>query len=141
MTYLNRFLVEEETQFECDGIYEEDSSTYSTDVHLRRVMNRMSNKLSDSITVHILEAAEFDERQVFTNRAAYKLHPNLKLTVTRLGSERIECVERNEYKKFIREGLGLNYKYQFKECLSKNIRYAHVFFFYKFKPKRRRNEI
>lgn len=107
MSYLNRFLIEEEAQLECHGIFEENKASISSDFHLRRIMKRFPYKQPDRIVLHIFEAADFQHKgRVLTVRTAYKLHPNVKLMITRLGSERIERIQQNEYKKFIREGSG-----------------------------------
>ena len=92
MTYLNRFLIEDETEYKCYGVYK----GYSTDFHLKRIMNNILNmrsKKSESKILHVLESAEFEADLVLHSMSS-NFNSRINLMLTRFGSERIECVQK-----------------------------------------------
>ena len=117
MSYLNRMLIEEESQFECDGVYEIDSQ-----FDHKCMLHKISKQQSDSITRHIILAGEPLSFQYFfvcwwdripgfkvshADRNRYQADPalqNLNVMVTLLESERLECVQKQKAKRFYSEG-------------------------------------
>ena len=116
MSYLNRMLIEEESQFECDGVYETDSKT-----GIRRTLDIISKQQSDSNTSHIIIAAEpilmrkfFDSwwgkpaiSVSHIDGSPYHGDPalrNFNGMITFLQTERLKCVQKEDVKRFYREG-------------------------------------
>ena len=125
MSYLNRFLVEEECQFECEGVFELDYS--STPPFMRDLEIKMREKHEKRIE------AEFESGDTSTGwqsttgwQSATDVNPELHIfisdfsltniqilittnpflfknpMITFVGSETLECVQKEEYEKFYR---------------------------------------
>jgi len=87
MSYLNRFVIDEESQFECDGVFRlDDSSTQDI--------------LRDES--HIVIAADFVTATNWQILRTTMKPRSINLMITCLGSERLECVQKREYEKFYR---------------------------------------
>ena len=133
MSYLNRMIIEEESQFECDGVYETDS-----EIGQKCTLNRISKP--DSNAHHIIIAAEPSSFEKFFFRwwgtlpESYRTYGNFfgfmnasgsdmihvdrnsyqggintslrnsNVMITLLESERLKCVENEKAKRFYREG-------------------------------------
>ena len=87
MSYLNRFVIDEENQFECDGVFGLD------DLSTQDILRDKS---------HVFIAADF---VLASNRRILRttMKPrSINLMITCLGSERLECVQKREHEKFYR---------------------------------------
>ena len=100
-------LIEEESQFECDGVYETDSQ-----IGQRCTLNKISKHQSGSNTAHIIIAAEPLSSQAFFAILWGRLPSFIEsgiasirnLMITLLQSERLKCVQNQKAKRFYREG-------------------------------------
>ena len=106
-TYLNRFLIEEENQSECYGVFGENFVRFP--YHFKKTMEKMVNDQSDSILSHFIIAAELQKSQLHCLSHIFKSIPNLNLMITRVESQRLTCVQKEEYKKFYKEGDQIRY--------------------------------
>ena len=104
MNYLNRFLIEEESQFECDGVFGLDG-TASFIYDVMRKINPKS-ELHVVISADIFSIIPYDIMEL--ENLIYKLK-STNLMITRIGSERLECVQKEEYEKFYGEKGTIQY--------------------------------
>ena len=105
MNYLNQFLIEEESQFECDGVLGEDTSL--------KKYNRMVDRIYDhefdqNFQMHLIVASH---RHIPILKSFYEVQ-KANLMVTCIGSERLECVNGDVYDKLHLEGGFIRYKQQ-----------------------------
>ena len=112
MSYLNRMLIEEDSQFECDGVYDSQDSQ----IGQKRTLNMISEQQPDSSAFHIIVAAEPLSFKTFfmtwwinlglneSDFNGFNVVRNLNVMITLLESERLKCVQNEEAKKFYREG-------------------------------------
>ena len=107
MSYVNRFVVEEESQFECDGVFELDGiASFMRDV---RKINPKSGDTKSKL--HVVISADFFPiayRIIELENLIYELKPT-NLMITRIESERLECVQKEEYEKFYDEKGTIQY--------------------------------
>ena len=102
MSYVNRFLVEEESQFECDGVFEFDAIVSV----LRDIIMNKESKL------HVVISADFFPIISYQIIELKNLINDLKpknLMITHIVSERLECVQKEEYEKFYEENGTIQY--------------------------------
>ena len=96
MSYVNRFVIEEESQFECDGVYGWDVLNIQ---HIAQQIARHSYR-----QLHVFISADFLPDRGFQNFRHWdkflKKFNAPNHIVTFIGSERLECVQKEEYKKF-----------------------------------------
>ena len=104
---MNRFLIEEENQSECYGVFGENFVRFP--YHFKKTMEKMVNDQSDSILSHFIIAAELQKSQLHCLSHIFKSIPNLNLMITRVESQRLTCVQKEEYKKFYKEGDQIRY--------------------------------
>ena len=124
MSFLNRFLIEEDTQFECDGIHLlskndlwADADSYLSN-HIKRLADDRNQNQSGPSILHFI-IADYP-RRVAPREPLYMLDEVkrdakvvVNLMVTVISSERLECVQKERYEKFYKE--GDNIKYDFKK--------------------------
>ena len=120
MRYLNRFIIEEEIQFECFGIYDEEF-TYNRLVPFLNMLKTVSNDQADCITGHVIIADDISKYIPWNRCKAVCEHSILdsSLIITRIESERLECVQKEKYKNFYTGGLvsydsGYNFQQAYK---------------------------
>ena len=120
MRYLNRFLIEEDIQFECFGIYDEEF-TYNRLVPFLNMLKTVSNDEPDCITGHVIIADDISKYIPWNRCKAVCEHSILdsSLIITRIESERLECVQKEKYKNFYTGGLvsydsGYNFQQAYK---------------------------
>ena len=106
MSYVNRFLVEEESQFECDGVFELNGiASFMRDV---RKINLISSDTQSKL--HVVISADLDpiyRYQIISRFQSYIKSTNLM--ITRIWSERLECVPKEKYEKFYSENGQIQY--------------------------------
>ena len=108
MSYLNRFIIEENMQFECYGVLDPvsiipaETSNYIIHLlncHLRRI---------DEAIVHVIISDDFglkSHNKVALRRFGQFLKSlwrvwSKEIMITRIGSQRLECVQKEQYQKF-----------------------------------------
>ena len=111
---MNRFLIEEENQSECYGVYEENFVRFPD--HFKKTVKKMAIDQSDSTLSHFIIAAELQKSQLHCLRRIFETVPNLNLMITRVESQRLKCVQKEEYKKFYKEGGKIRYGRTFVEA-------------------------
>ena len=111
MSYLNRFLIDEETENECIGIYESNKLVRPPKVFL-------TDDESDSSFVHLIAAhnekatSSMEYTRYMKSIVDHIMNPtwvtstdtNEKIIITNLCSVRTECVQSEKYKKICKEG-------------------------------------
>ena len=121
---MNRFLIDEEAQNECLGVYKENHWSLPSSHHLIEQLLRIEDVALKSTFVHVIRAAKpwrtsasfgklFDI--VGTPRTGKSKLRNLirsisnfKVVLTQLSSERIECVRKEKYEKLHKEGVRID---------------------------------
>ena len=88
MSYLNRILIDEESHFECDGVFEIETSEV------------ISKQLFNLNVGHIIVAADKYYRKIFLDSLKTKNH----YILTIIESERLECVQNERAEKVYSEG-------------------------------------
>ena len=94
MSYLNRMLIEEESQFECYGVHEIQTPEI------------ISNLLLNLNVGHIIIAADKYYRKIFFEA----LSTTANYTLTIIESERLECVQNEKVKKVYKESKEMMYE-------------------------------
>ena len=119
MSYLNRFLIEEEIQFECYGIYDEEFS-YNRLVPFLNMLKKVSSDQPDCITGHVI-IADISKYIPWNRYTAVSEHsiPDSGLIISRIESERLECVQKEKCKNFYTGGVvsydsGYNFQQAYK---------------------------
>ena len=103
MSYVNRFLVEEESQFECDGVFELDGNA-----SFRRNVRKINLKSGDAQSkLHVVISADLES--IIPYLIPIGRFKSTNLMITRIWSERLECVQKEEYEKFYREKGQIQY--------------------------------
>lgn len=121
MSYLNRLLIDEETQHECSGVFEDYYLSLSPSMkqNLKKQLKRIPYVNLESTLVHVISAARpwniaWDNvslNHISQLRNLFESHFNL--VITRLWSERIECVSFNkeEFEMFHKKGAEIRVDY------------------------------
>ena len=112
MSYLNRFLIEEDTQFECAGVAEfREFDKFKVSQYLKKSFeshfDRFSNKSNSDFICHFIQSGD-----VFlgdTARFYWKIFEGISYMATHIGSERLECVQKEHYEKLYNEGGQIKY--------------------------------
>ena len=103
MSYVNRFLVEEESQFECDGVFELDGNA-----SFRRNVRKINLKSGDAQSkLHVVISADLES--IIPYLIPIGRFKSTNLMITRIWSERLECVQKEEYEKFYEEKGTIQY--------------------------------
>ena len=116
--YLNRFLIEEETQFECAGVVElRGFKGFEVSQYLKQNFkshfDRFSNKSNSDSIGHLILSGEFLSR--YSPNDFYDLWDFMQMfedishMTTRIGSQRLECVKKEHYDKLYNEGGQIKY--------------------------------
>ena len=116
MSYLNRFIIEEETQFECNGVFELDQMGSQIKIPL---WNRAMDQSSE---FHVFIAAGFSLVGHFRiQRLLFHLRSRNGM-ITCIGSERLESVQKEEYENFYKEKGRVRYKQRYDQFLVFDVR-------------------
>ena len=106
MSYLNRFLIEEDTQFECAGVVpallenivgqttvaEREDYEKSIENFGKSLEQTLLASNSDSFIGHLIISNGFKYSSSFLARVS-----NFPFMITRIGSERLRCVQKEDY--------------------------------------------
>ena len=103
MSFLNRFLIEEDIQFECAGVVEhkrdmETKMKRNIERDLMKNLERISNE-SNSIG-HLVLSTDLEYSSTYSIFDNIK---NLTMMMTRINSERLECVQQEQYNKLYKD--------------------------------------
>ena len=107
MSYLNRFIIEEDIQFECNGVmgllmeFSEDQFKRFYGKHLE-ILDK-----SKKTIVHLIIAADFGlalTRHNMLTKFLLQLPEDKEIIISRVGSQRLECIQKEQYQKFYKEG-------------------------------------
>ena len=111
MSYLNRFVVEEEGQFECEGVFGlGDSSrrsllSFIEDLRIWRLEKRIKQ-----LELHIFISDSLLKTTLARILRRFRSRTNLSyLMITHVGSETLECVTEEEYDNFYKEKGRIRY--------------------------------
>ena len=108
MSYVNRFLIEEDTQFECAGIVElRVFEGFEVWQYLRNSfqshLDRFSNKSNSDFICHFILSGDFfwGETTGFLGLWDFMNvnFEDMSYLITHIGSERLECVQKEQYEK------------------------------------------
>ena len=103
---MNVFIIEEESQFECDGVFDlEDTPSKRYNPLLRRLH---AEKSDQNLQMHLILASH---RHMPILQNFYEV-PKENLMVTCIGSERLECVNGEICDKLNKEGGFIKYQQQ-----------------------------
>ena len=101
MSYLNRFIIEEDIQFECNGIM-----AFSEKIAFQRFYRKHLVQSKKTI-VHLIIAADFGLQHEMTHDTLTKIFLQLpedkEIIISRIGSQRLECIQKEQYQKFSKE--------------------------------------
>ena len=124
MSYLNRFIIEEESQFECQGVYGEIDPKSCKRRELSRMVQSCDRPAEfNSFGNHLILAGDFSHQsrlKILTPlyEPMYLLPKqglsmsSLPMTITCIRSERLECVQKDRFEQFYnREGLIVYNRY------------------------------
>ena len=115
MSYLNRFLIDEDLQFECAEVLDyENNKTYPIRQSLEKSLERVSNKSNSDLFFHLVLSNDFKYSTTCTSFLQNVINSiiqgqNFTFMITRIGSERLECVQKEQYEKFYNEGGEITY--------------------------------
>ena len=148
MSYLNRFIIEEDTQFECTEVVEwkSGSSWVKLERHLKKSFDRLvglrsyseiyhnsgifkqlkfSNHSNSDFIRHLFLSFDFwpddmmddmgDILAIITDRPfksfidGIRTSPEISHMITRIGSQRLECVQQEHYEKLYNQGGQIKY--------------------------------
>ena len=103
MSFLNRFLIEEDIQFECAGVVEhkrdmETKMKRNIERDLMKNLERISNE-SNSIG-HLVLSTDLEYSSTYSIFDNIK---NLTMMMTRINSKRLECVQQEQYNKLYKD--------------------------------------
>ena len=127
MSYLNRFLIEEDAQFECVApsciweVFDENSLSIKPIDEIKSKIccshfiiagghndGRLGTLMSGRMNTFIKRMFKLMRQNYRT-----ELHPNIMVTF--IGSERLECVQTDRFKKFYKEGGKIKYEYKIRK--------------------------
>ena len=124
MNYLNRFVIDEEAQNECLGVYKENHWSLPSSHHLIAQLYRIEHVALKSTFVHIIRAAKpwrtsaaldklFDifgtprTGKSKLRKVQLQFISNFYPVFTQLSSEKIESVQKEKYEKIYKEGVRI----------------------------------
>ena len=99
MSFLNRFLIEEDIQFECAGVVEHkrDMDTNMKRNIERDLMKNLERISSESNSIgHLVFSTDLEYSSTYS---IFENIKNLTMMMTRINSERLECVQKEQYNK------------------------------------------
>ena len=100
MRFLNRFLIEEDIQFECAGVVEHEGyMERNMERNLVKSLERVSNESNSDFICHFVLSHDFI---YFTANSFWNNLKNLTM-ITRIGSERLQCVQKEQYQNLYKE--------------------------------------
>ena len=121
MSFLNRFLIEEDIQFECAGVVEYKNHRKSKEKNLDKNLKRFLKESNSDFIRHLVLSDEINNP---TTRSILNNLKNLPTMMTHIKSERLECVQKEQYTKLYNEasneGAQINY-------LKENIGFSQYF--------------
>lgn len=105
MSYLNRFIIEEDTQFECAGVVEYKFGSSWEDImqYLEKNFNRLSNKSNSDFISHVVLSDVYFSIK-FLSDSIRETFLEILNVITRIESQRIECVQKEYCEKIYTEG-------------------------------------
>ena len=117
MSYLNILIIEEDNQFECFGVLNgivsaAEQASYSN--YILENIPKVEKFISERKTiVHFIIAADFGLQIKPWNIDMFRyinsiLKSSKKILITRIGSERLKCVQTEQYRRFYRKGDQIN---------------------------------
>ena len=121
MSYLNRFLIEEDTQFDCAEIVEwKLGSSWENSVQdLEKKFIKLSKKSNSDFIRHLILSMDFfpvePSWNILTDRPfesfirRLKIFPDISYMITGIVSHRLECVQKEHYEKLYSEGGPIKY--------------------------------
>ena len=102
---MNTFLIEEESQFECDGVFDGEDTPPKKYNHL---LQRFSaEKFDKNLQMHLIVASH---RHMPILKSFYEI-PKTNLMITCIGSERLECINPDNYDRLYKKGGFIRYLY------------------------------
>ena len=117
MSYLNRLIIEENMQLECYGVLDPVSIIPAeTSNHIINLLNCLLRRIEDEAIVHVIISDDFGLKS-YNKEAFHRFSQFLKsiwrvwskeIIITRIGSQRLECVRKEQYQNFHREGGKVN---------------------------------
>ena len=113
MSYLNRFIIEEDIQFECNGVVAFSKKTFLFDRFYRK-HREILEKCKKTI-VHLIITADFGLTHEINIKARdtltkflLQLPEDKEIIISRIGSQRLECIQKEQYQRFYKEGGQVN---------------------------------
>ena len=110
MSYLNRLIIEEATEFECYGVLNGIVSAAGQASYSNYILEQISNLESRTTVVHLIFSADFSlELKSWNINGLIEYIISLfksstQIMISRIGSERLECIQKEQYRKFYSEG-------------------------------------
>ena len=107
INYLNRFLIEEDNQFECAAVL--DCTNDPNDLireNLQKRLEQISNESNSDFIGHLV--LFYDSEFSFVDEILPRV-PDFPVIITYIGSEKQECVPKERYRKFYDEGGQIEY--------------------------------
>ena len=102
INYLNRFLIEEDNQFECAAVLDcQNDSNYIIRENLQKHFERISNESNSDFIGHLVLFYDFERSFIYDFLPRL---PDFPVIITCIGSERQECVPKERYEKFYNGG-------------------------------------
>ena len=111
MNYLNRFLIEEDTQFECAGVVDcnyqslyDKNVTRSIRENLEKNFKTILNWSNSDSIGHLVFSGDFSTYYKTTFNDYIPRIEDFHFLITLTGSERLECIQKEQYEKFNTDG-------------------------------------
>ena len=103
-SYLNRFLIEEDTQFECAAVVDCTDNTLDDAKPFSTISNwsNLNWSNSDYICHIVISGVFFGILNYYDPRISS--NQNVSFLITFTGSERLECIQKEQYEKFYTHG-------------------------------------
>ena len=118
MSFLNRFIIEEDNQFECAGVVDcQNYTDYPTLENLEKRFEQILNESNSDFICHLVLSFMFFP--------SIPVIPDFPFMITRIGKERLRCVQKEQceklYKKASNEGAKITYKMDRVQIVYKSI--------------------
>ena len=110
MSYLNRFLIDEDVQFECFGVYDDD---FYYNIPLLEMLKNIS--ADKSVTGHVIIAADMTKYISWTRHKSVcevQCEDSIvdsNMMVSCIESERLECFQKENYENFFNGGMVISF--------------------------------
>ena len=104
MSYLNRFIIEEDMQFECNGVMSFSKNQFKRfhEKHLE-ILHLI---IADVFGLKHESMLTMDSSHAFSVEFLHLLNlpEDKEIIISRIGRERLECIQKEQYQKFYKEG-------------------------------------